>query len=82
MFKPLIIPRKLQQALPYKDKPKYGVRKSEQKKPIDRVAVIKEPHEQKVSNTIFHYCKIFKYILFFCSPGVEHDKENKGNLRT
>lgn len=47
-----MIPRKLQAALPYKDKPKYGVKASEKKKQIERVAVIKEPHEQKVSNMI------------------------------
>nr|CAH7762249.1 unnamed protein product [Callosobruchus chinensis] len=48
-FKPLIIPKKLQQALPYRDKPKHDVRYDEKKKPIERVAVIKEPKEQKVS---------------------------------
>lgn len=51
-FKPLIVPRKLQAALPYRDKPKYGVKASEKKKTIDRVAVIREPHEQKVSSMI------------------------------
>lgn len=64
MFKPLIIPRKLQQALPYKDKPKYGVRGSEQKKSIDRVAVIKEPQEQKVRITITHYLQLFIFFFF------------------
>lgn len=47
-FKPLVIPKKLQQALPYRDKPKHGVKSSDQKKSIDRVAVIREPYEQKV----------------------------------
>lgn len=50
MFKPLVIPRKLQEALPYKYKPKYGVKASEKKKQIERVAVVKEPHEQKVAD--------------------------------
>ncbi|KAJ8925423.1 hypothetical protein NQ315_009255 [Exocentrus adspersus] len=48
-FKPLVIPQKLQKALPYRDKPKHGVKSSERKRGIDRVAVIHEPHEQKVS---------------------------------
>ncbi|KAJ8947824.1 hypothetical protein NQ318_009968 [Aromia moschata] len=48
-FKPLVIPQKLQRALPYRDKPKHGIKFSEQKKSIDRVAVIREPIEQKIS---------------------------------
>nr|CAI5861220.1 unnamed protein product [Callosobruchus analis] len=51
-FKPLIIPKKLQQALPYRDKPKHDVKYDEKKKPIERVAVIKEPKEQRVSKMI------------------------------
>ncbi|EFA08649.2 ribosome biogenesis protein BMS1 homolog [Tribolium castaneum] len=49
-FKPLVIPAKLQKALPYRDKPKHGVKATDKKRGIDRVAVIREPHEQKVSN--------------------------------
>nr|XP_023014590.1 ribosome biogenesis protein BMS1 homolog [Leptinotarsa decemlineata] len=49
-FKPLIIPQKLQKALPYRDKPKHGVKLSEKKKSIERVAVIREPQEQKISS--------------------------------
>lgn len=48
VFKPLVIPSKLQQALPYRDKPKYGVLPSEKKTSVERVAVIRDPHEQKV----------------------------------
>ncbi|KAG5892001.1 hypothetical protein JTB14_007749 [Gonioctena quinquepunctata] len=48
-FKPLIIPQKLQKALPYRDKSKHDVKHSEKKKTIERVAVIREPYEQKVS---------------------------------
>ncbi|CAH1101523.1 unnamed protein product [Psylliodes chrysocephalus] len=47
-FKPLIIPRKLQKNLPYRDKPKQGIKRSEQNK-IDRIAIIAEPEEQKIS---------------------------------
>nr|XP_031847799.1 ribosome biogenesis protein BMS1 homolog [Nomia melanderi] len=45
VFKPLSIPRSLQKALPYKDKPKIhpGKRKD------NRVAVIREPKEEKVA---------------------------------
>lgn len=49
IFKPLKIPRALQRALPYKDKPKHA--SANPKKSIDkeRVAVIRSPHEQKVA---------------------------------
>ncbi|XP_045461240.1 ribosome biogenesis protein BMS1 homolog [Harmonia axyridis] len=49
-FAPLVIPKKLQAALPYRDKPKHGIRMSEKKKGTGRVAVIMEPKEQKVMN--------------------------------
>lgn len=52
VFKPLVIPSKLQQSLPYRDKPKYGVLSSKRKSCVDRVAVIREPHEQQVSNVM------------------------------
>lgn len=49
-FYPLRIPRALQKALPYKDRPKHGP--VDPKKPIDsnRIAVIHSPHEQRVAN--------------------------------
>lgn len=48
-FRPLVIPKSLQKALPYKDKPKLGP--INPKKPLDsgRVAVVHSPHEQKVN---------------------------------
>ncbi|KAL3286904.1 hypothetical protein HHI36_001390 [Cryptolaemus montrouzieri] len=49
-FAPLVIPRKLQAALPYRDKPKHGIKLSEKKKGTPRIAVIMEPKEQKISN--------------------------------
>lgn len=54
VFKPLVIPRKLQRQLPYRDKPKYAPLKSDRKPDLEkkRVAVIREPHEQKVRVTI------------------------------
>nr|CAD7592293.1 unnamed protein product [Timema genevievae] len=50
VFKPLSIPRNLQKELPYKDKPKKGP--IDQKKNLEsqRIAVIREPHEQKVAS--------------------------------
>lgn len=62
VFKPLVIPKKLQHALPYRDKPNHGVKMAERKKKIDRVAVIKEPYEQKV-RIIPHKQDISIYIL-------------------
>jgi len=49
-FKPLVIPKALQKALPYKDKPKQGP--INPKKPFDanRVAVVRAPHEQKIAS--------------------------------
>lgn len=49
-FKPLVVPSKLQKALPYRDKPNHGIKNSEKKKATGRVAVIREPHEQRISN--------------------------------
>lgn len=43
-FKPLIIPKKLQQALPYKDKPKVLLKQKKKEK----VAVVRDIHESKV----------------------------------
>ncbi|XP_026473047.1 ribosome biogenesis protein BMS1 homolog isoform X1 [Ctenocephalides felis] len=52
VFKPLSIPKSLQKALPYRDKPKSGP--IDPKKPIDkqRIAVIHSPHEQKVNSML------------------------------
>ncbi|XP_023301151.2 ribosome biogenesis protein BMS1 homolog [Lucilia cuprina] len=47
VFKPLVIPKALQRALPYKDKPKAGPLNPKEKE--ERVAVIRSPHEQKVA---------------------------------
>ncbi|XP_055373601.1 ribosome biogenesis protein BMS1 homolog [Condylostylus longicornis] len=47
IFKPLKIPKSLQIALPYEDKPKTGLLMKNKKE--ERVAVIRSPYEQKVS---------------------------------
>lgn len=50
VFKPFVIPAKLQRALPYRDKPKNGILRADRKQSVQRVAVIREPHEQRVAN--------------------------------
>ncbi|XP_033161414.1 ribosome biogenesis protein BMS1 homolog [Drosophila mauritiana] len=47
IFRPLTIPKALQRALPYKDKPKLGPENP--KAEMERVAVVNSPYEQKVS---------------------------------
>ncbi|KAH8268743.1 hypothetical protein KR018_000570 [Drosophila ironensis] len=47
IFRPLNIPKALQRALPYKDKPKFGP--ENEKSGPQRVAVVNSPYEQKVA---------------------------------
>jgi len=47
IFRPLTIPKALQRALPYKDKPKLGPENP--KAALERVAVVNSPYEQKVA---------------------------------
>ncbi|XP_058461348.1 ribosome biogenesis protein BMS1 homolog [Malaya genurostris] len=48
-FRPLVIPKNLQKALPYKDKPKHGPMKPSKTSESKRIAVVHSPHEQKVA---------------------------------
>ena len=48
-FKPMIIPNKLQEELPFRSKPKLMPKKSNR---IDRIAVIKDSHERRTDNLI------------------------------
>ncbi|XP_055534253.1 ribosome biogenesis protein BMS1 homolog [Wyeomyia smithii] len=48
-FRPLIIPKNLQKALPYKDKPKHGPLNKTKQPGSERIAVVHSPHEQKVA---------------------------------
>ncbi|XP_055613917.1 ribosome biogenesis protein BMS1 homolog [Uranotaenia lowii] len=48
-FKPLVIPKNLQKALPYKDKPKLGPVNPKKSFESERIAVVHSPHEQKVA---------------------------------
>ncbi|XP_035907903.1 ribosome biogenesis protein BMS1 homolog [Anopheles stephensi] len=48
-FRPLVIPKSLQKALPYKDKPKLGPVNPKKSFESERVAVVLSPHEQKVA---------------------------------
>ncbi|KAK5648319.1 hypothetical protein RI129_003211 [Pyrocoelia pectoralis] len=61
VFKPLTIPKKLQAMLPYKSKPKYGVLAEERKKSLERVAVVREPYEHKVSKMMQMLRTSFKH---------------------
>lgn len=49
-LKRLVIPKALQRALPYRDKPKLGP--SNPKEKLKRIAVVRSPHEQKVAKLI------------------------------
>lgn len=76
-FKPLKIPNKLQAALPYSAKPKYMLKKDERAK---RVAVIREPHEQKVVETLqmvraAHIDKRHKERLSMAERAQKHKKQ-------
>ncbi|KAJ6642147.1 Ribosome biogenesis protein BMS1 like, partial [Pseudolycoriella hygida] len=51
-FRPLVIPKALQNALPYKDKPKLGPINSRPSFDSTRVAVIQSPHEQKIESML------------------------------
>ncbi|PNF19889.1 hypothetical protein B7P43_G12284 [Cryptotermes secundus] len=50
VFQPLVIPRTLQKELPYKDKPKNRTRNGKKILESGRIAVIREPHEQRVAS--------------------------------
>ncbi|XP_053953734.1 ribosome biogenesis protein BMS1 homolog [Anastrepha ludens] len=49
IFKPVAIPKALQRALPYKDKPKLGPLTDQKARESERIAVIRSPYEQKVA---------------------------------
>ncbi|XP_033880698.3 ribosome biogenesis protein BMS1 homolog [Acipenser ruthenus] len=48
-FNPLHIPKELQRALPFKNKPKNAEKKGKVPRDLQRPAVIKEPHEKKIA---------------------------------
>lgn len=50
----MVIPRKLQKELPYRDKPKHAPLRADRKPDIEkkRVAVVREPREQKIANML------------------------------
>lgn len=50
-FNPLHIPKELQKALPFKNKPKQRQAKGKIPRDLMRPTVIREPHERKVSKT-------------------------------
>ncbi|KAB0805247.1 hypothetical protein PPYR_02217 [Photinus pyralis] len=75
VFKPLVIPKKLQAILPYKSRPKYGVLLEEQKKALERVAVVREPYEHKVSKMMHMLRTSFKH------KKEQHKKTMKENIK-
>ncbi|XP_022213666.2 ribosome biogenesis protein BMS1 homolog [Drosophila obscura] len=68
IFRPLTIPKALQRALPYKDKPKMAPEHA--KKSLERVAVINSPYEQKVAKMMKMITTNYK------------DKKNRDRLET
>uniref|UniRef100_A0A0A1XFZ0 Ribosome biogenesis protein BMS1 homolog n=1 Tax=Zeugodacus cucurbitae TaxID=28588 RepID=A0A0A1XFZ0_ZEUCU len=75
IFKPLTIPKALQRALPYKDKPKARPLDDKKKEELERIAVIRSPHEQKVA-------KMMKMIETNYKAKRRHDKmETKIRLK-
>jgi ribosome biogenesis protein BMS1 len=60
-FRPLVIPKSLQKALPYKDKPKLEPKNPSKPLESGRVAVVHSPHEQKVIKD--YQPAVIKYII-------------------
>nr|XP_027199860.1 ribosome biogenesis protein BMS1 homolog [Dermatophagoides pteronyssinus] len=56
-FKPMIIPNKLQEELPFRSKPKLIPKKSQK---IDRIAVIKDSHERRTDNLLKKLNLVYK----------------------
>lgn len=79
-----MIPRKLQAALPYKDKPNHGIKMSDKKKGTSRVAVVLEPEEQKVIKFLSktNICYWMVYLIHFCFSGNEYDENDNYGLQT
>lgn len=57
-YAPLSVPKSLQKILPFKDTPKALLAKKES---VQRVAVIREPHEAKVGKS--HVPELSKWVL-------------------
>jgi len=55
--KPLVIPSRLQAALPYKSKPKFLQKRDDG---VKRVAIIREPEEQTIAETVSQVKAIYK----------------------
>ena len=64
VFAPLVIPKDLQRALPFKDKPKMP---KSSKDPVqsNRVAVVREPKERQVCGTVFHHLPFVQNLSFW-----------------
>lgn len=58
VFKPLVIPRELQKQLPYAAKPKFAPKTMIPSAESKRIAVVREPHEQKVCWSLFNCVQV------------------------
>ncbi|XP_042903789.1 ribosome biogenesis protein BMS1 homolog isoform X3 [Parasteatoda tepidariorum] len=82
-FAPLVVPKNLQKALPFKDKIIHK-HKTTKDPETERVAVIKEPHEREVSKVLsmlktVHQMKLKKQNKAMWLRARAHNKEKKKN---
>lgn len=61
-FAPLVVPKNLQKALPFKDKIIHKSKKQRDPE-SERVAVIREPHEREVNNCFVNYTIILEILI-------------------
>uniref|UniRef100_A0A673LK33 BMS1 ribosome biogenesis factor n=1 Tax=Sinocyclocheilus rhinocerous TaxID=307959 RepID=A0A673LK33_9TELE len=60
-FNPLHIPKELQKALPFKNKPKQMQAKGKTPRDLQRPAVVREPHEKKVAALLDALSSVYAY---------------------
>uniref|UniRef100_A0A8B9L5Y6 BMS1 ribosome biogenesis factor n=1 Tax=Astyanax mexicanus TaxID=7994 RepID=A0A8B9L5Y6_ASTMX len=60
-FNPLHIPKELQKALPFKNKPKFHEAKGKTPRDLQRPAIIREPHEKKVAELLTALSTVYNY---------------------
>ncbi|XP_016104234.1 ribosome biogenesis protein BMS1 homolog [Sinocyclocheilus grahami] len=60
-FNPLHVPKELQKALPFKNKPKQMQAKGKTPRDLQRPAVVREPHEKKVAALLDALSSVYAY---------------------